>query len=70
MTMAEYMYVVVTPSSPLISKDLPPSSDRSEVFKGGLGSSGKPHLVEENVVTCLHLDNNKFDFLKLIFLLH
>ena len=68
--MAEYTYVGVTPSSPLISKDLPPSSDRSEVFKGGLGLSGKPHLVEENVVTCLHLDNNKFDFLKLIFLLH
>ena len=68
--MAEYTYVGMTPSSPLISKDLPPSSDRSEVFKGGLGLSGKPHLVEENVVTCLHLDNNKFDFLKLIFLLH
>ena len=62
--MAEYTYVGVTPSSPLISKDLPPSSDRSEEFKGGLDSSGKPHLVEVYVVNCLHLDNNKFEYLK------
>ena len=64
MTMAEYMYVVVTPSSPLISKDLPPSSDRSEVLKIGLGLSGKLHWILIFVVTCLHL-HYKIESLKI-----
>ena len=46
---------------------LPPSLDRSEEFKGGLDSSRKPHLVEVHVVNCLHLDNNKFEYLKFWF---